>query len=86
MPHCPTGMSVMQDPTKSFGRIICRIQDTSDMFHKNVTLPTSFLYREELDIYVSGTCGGFTLIDHSNCCLIIFVEDCSVFLSKSKIL
>jgi len=86
MSHCLMGMPMMQDPTKSFGQIICWIQDTSNVLHKNVTLPMPFLYRKELNIYVSGACGGFALIDHSNCCLVIFIENHRTFLSESEIL
>jgi len=86
MSHCSAGMPMMQDPTKGFGRIVCHIQNTSDVLHENVTLPMPFLYCKELDIDVPGTCGGFALIDHSNCSLIVFVKNCRMFLSESKIL
>jgi len=85
MSHCLMSMLIMQNPTKSFGRVIWRIQNTSDVSHENITLLAPFLYCKKLDIDVSRMCCRFALVDQSNCCLVVFIDDCRMLLSKSKI-
>lgn len=63
--HHTTAMSVVQNPTKCFGKSVTGVDDTGTMMAGNVdTFP--FLNRKPLDVDVSCTGSRFALVDHGN--------------------
>ena len=85
VPHGMPSMSVMQDPPKSFCRIVGHVENARDMLHEDVSLFTPILDCKELHINVVRMCSGLALVYHCDSCLIVFVESSGLLLRKAKV-
>ncbi len=86
MSHGTSSMPMMQNPSKSFCRVVGHIENARDVFHENVSLLVPILDCKELHINVMRMCSGLMLVYHCNGCLVVFIESSGLSLCKAKVL
>ena len=80
VPHGTPSVSVMQDPPKSFCRIVGHVENARDMLHEDVSLFVTILELQRMHVDVARTCSGLALVYHCDSCLVVFVESSGLLL------
>ena len=83
--HCPANVAAVEDPTEGLCERIGWVDDTRDVFKRNVAVLLPLLDGEMLDRDVAGAGGRLGSIHHQDRCLVVLVEGGGTELGKSEV-
>ena len=72
-------MPVEEHPQQAFCEVICHVLGQGHPFQENQVLLHLVRECKELNVHVTGACGGFASISHSGTAIIVLIDDrCSL--------